>query len=200
VSGCNEQKPWAKPAQQLFAALRAELDREVLPVARRSPAQIDDDVEDPSAQRPDQLGLGKRRDLEMQAAHRSLGARARLVVLDEFVRDAGGDELAPRVGLGEVSARVGDARGADEPHAGKRQRTDVQFHCTRCPATDRTAPGAPAGVLPRSAATTCRVRSRQPVARKPNVAAKRAQSSSELAGRLAGAPNCAVVIGTTVGK
>ena len=86
-----------------------EFNRHVLAEAGRGAPQVHRDVEDAAAQHAHQLGLGVRRALEMQPAHRADLVGARPIVLHEVVRDAEGGEVAAAVGLGKGAAGVGEA-------------------------------------------------------------------------------------------
>ena len=57
--------------------------RNVAAEARRAPADIDRDIEDRTRRHAQQLGLGKRRDLEVESANDPFGCRQRMVVLYE---------------------------------------------------------------------------------------------------------------------
>ena len=78
--------------EELRPVLGRNLGGDVAAEGRRAAPQIDRDVEDAPARHPDQLGLGVRRGLEMQAADRARLRRARMIVLDEFEVDAGGGQ------------------------------------------------------------------------------------------------------------
>lgn len=59
----------------------------ILPIGGTAFADIDGKIEDRTAQHPHELGLRKRRLLEMQPAHHAL-LRARLVILHKIVRNS----------------------------------------------------------------------------------------------------------------
>ena len=114
--------------EQLIAAFGGKFDGRVAAVARGGAAQVDARVENAAGQHADELRLGKRRNLEMQAAHRAGRVRERLVVLHELMGNAGGCEVAPHVGLGEIAARIAEAWRADQFDFGKRQGANAQLH------------------------------------------------------------------------
>ena len=62
-----------------------KLDRDIFSERRRRAPDVHRDIEDAPAPDPDQLVLGERRDLEMQAAQRADGGGKGMVVLDEDV-------------------------------------------------------------------------------------------------------------------
>ncbi len=87
VSGCNVQKPWAKPGgtPELAAVFGREFGRDGLTIGRRPLADIDDDIEKRGGNAGDELALRVRIDLEMQPAHRAgLGGKGP-VVLDKGI-------------------------------------------------------------------------------------------------------------------
>ena len=113
----------------LVTGLGGKFDGPMPPIARRGAAQVDAGVENAAGQHADQLGLGKRRNLEVHPAHRTGCMRKRLVPLHEFIRDPGSSEIAPHVGLGEIAALIAEARRADEFDFGNREWANAQLHC-----------------------------------------------------------------------
>src|SRR5205814_8330995 len=69
--------------EKLVALRGAEHSRDVMPESWRTPANIDGNIEDRTGRDAQQLGLGERRGLEMQAAQHACAHRQRVIVLDK---------------------------------------------------------------------------------------------------------------------
>ena len=114
------------------AVAGGELDRDMLAEQGRGAAEVHRDVEDAPAQHAHQLGLGMRRALEMQAAHRAGLVGAGPVVLHELLRDAERGEVAPAVGLGKGPAGVREAPHLQEQRSRQWERAGGHISHTRC--------------------------------------------------------------------
>ena len=73
---------------KLVAGFSRQFCRNMLTVGGRAPPDVHCNIENPSPQHAYQLGLCRRRKLEMQPAQRARPFRAGLVVLDEAAGDA----------------------------------------------------------------------------------------------------------------
>src|SRR5260370_7959502 len=95
--GLQRTKAVGEPCrdQELLSRRLAQLDCQMLAVTSGRAPQIHDDIEDPPSQNANQLGLRERRNLEVQAADGSGGARPRLVILDQFVTDPRRAQIVP---------------------------------------------------------------------------------------------------------
>ncbi len=98
-------------------------------VGRRSPPDVDRDIEDRSGADPDELGLGGWRKLEMQAAHDAAIDRQRKILLHKRNLDPVLAQRRLAKDLGEETAQIvvadrpqllhfGDV-GRDDLHAGE---------------------------------------------------------------------------------
>jgi hypothetical protein len=98
-------------------------------VGRRAPADVDRDIEDRSGRNADELGLTRRRDLEMQTAHHPTVHRERMVFLDKSDIDAVLPQRILAKDLGKKTARVMVANRPYLFHFGDFGRNDL--HATR---------------------------------------------------------------------
>ena len=80
--------------------------RNMLTEGRRAASDIHGDIQNSPPQNGDQLGLGRRRKLEMQSAQRARPLGARLVVLDEAAGDANVVQVAAHESFAEPTAVV----------------------------------------------------------------------------------------------
>ncbi len=87
-----------------------------LAIGRRTDANIDNDIDDRAVKHAQELGLGVRRRLEMQAPHDAALARERVIVLHEFVDDTKFRVAAFAEGFREKTARIAIAFGRKEKH------------------------------------------------------------------------------------
>ena len=83
---------------------------------RASRPDVNGDVPDAAADDADELALGVRRALVVEAAQGALGG-SRVVVLDETLRDAVPGELRFLIGLHEEAAFVGEGLRLDDDEA-----------------------------------------------------------------------------------
>src|SRR6185312_5379237 len=93
---------------------RGELGAGPAAVGGRAEAKVDRDVPDPAAHAADQLRLGERRPLEVQAAQDAHRTGLGVVVLDEQVVDAERAQAGRIVGFGKPAALVCEALGLDQ--------------------------------------------------------------------------------------
>src|SRR5690606_34893877 len=108
--------------EELFAALGRQLGADPAAVGGRALADVHGHIVDRPAQHAHELGLGVRRDLEVQAAHRPSPGAEGLVVLHERAAHPGvGQDLAI-VGLREPAARIAVALGRDKQDVGDGER------------------------------------------------------------------------------
>ena len=99
---------------------------------RRAAAQVDGDVEHFAAQAVDELFLGLRRMLEVQAAHAAALRGVRVVDLRHRPAPAGLAQFVGAEDAREEAARVADRRAPHAHQAGERRRFDLQaFHVAR---------------------------------------------------------------------
>ena len=89
----------------------------------------------------DQLGLGERGDLVVQAAHGAGADGQRMVVLHELVGDAGRGKGPAAVGLREEAAIVAEPVRHDEPDLRDRQWSDRDRHDAPCACRGPYRPG-----------------------------------------------------------
>ena len=99
--------------EELAARVCVKLKGGMLAKGRRRAAQIDRDVKDAARKNADELGLGVRGNLEMQAADRADMDRKRLVILAESNRKRLG-----RPSLGKPAAAVREAARRDKLEVG----------------------------------------------------------------------------------
>ena len=84
-------------------------------ISRRAPAQVDNDVEYRPARHTHQLVLGEGRCLKMQAAHRSLISRVRVVILHEVDVDPSCNKCLFVVRLGKEATLITVLPGDSAP-------------------------------------------------------------------------------------
>ena len=111
---------------------------------RRAAAQVDRDIEDLAAQAVNELFLGMRRTLEMQAADAAALCRPGVVDLRHRRLPAGIAQLVGAEDARQKAARVAEARAAHALQAGERGVLDDEaVHGARPESVPRSAP-APA--------------------------------------------------------
>src|SRR5580698_6119469 len=64
----------------------------------------------------------------MQSAYCAFVARLRLVILNEFVGNAGAGEIKTLIRFGKTAPQIGDDLHVDQFNAGNRYGTDTEFH------------------------------------------------------------------------
>ena len=117
--------------QQLVPAIARDFYAGPATEARRALANVDRDIEDRTANDPDQLRLSTWRHLEVKPAQRAGKCRKRVVVLDEGQIDTGLGErpLVPR--LGKEAAVVTILRRDDLEHTFKSERSRYDWTFTQ---------------------------------------------------------------------
>jgi hypothetical protein len=113
--------------EEPFSAISGQHGSGVFAIARRTPADIDGDVENRTRRHLHQLGLGEWRDLEMQPSDDIGAVRVGAIFLHEVNLDpvAGEDVLSKR--LGKEATRVAVTHRPDQQDVGKRGFKDQ--HC-----------------------------------------------------------------------
>lgn len=106
------QETWRHP--ELRPIVRREFDRQVSTISRRATADVDGDVEDRPARDPDELSLGARRFLLVEAANGSLRWGYRMIVLHQrHLACMRAEKVAPER-LREEPARIAEASRDNE--------------------------------------------------------------------------------------
>ena len=100
--------------KELLALFGIEPHRHMLAIGRRRAPEVDRHVEDCPLQHPNQLGLRKRSDLEMQSPHGPNLRRERLVVLHHGIRHAGCRQHVRPIRLRKPATIVAKPRRTDE--------------------------------------------------------------------------------------
>src|SRR5215470_7739055 len=114
--------------EKLLATLTAQLDGNMLSKTRRRAAKIDRYIENTPAQDTDQLRLGERRPLKVQAANGSCLPRTRLIVLHEIAVESSRGKVRALKRLAKVASGIGNSRGPDQLDVWDCQGMYVQLH------------------------------------------------------------------------
>lgn len=105
----EHREPMRKPArdEELAVVLSGEFDGEPLSEGLTLVTEVNSDIKDGALGAADELGLRKRRTLEMQSTHHTVG-RTRLVVLYELGRDTGIKITLTVIRLNKISAGIAE--------------------------------------------------------------------------------------------
>ena len=125
--GLERAKPMGKPFRdkQLIALGAVQHDRDMMAVSRRALPDIDRDIEDRTGGDPHQLGLARRRGLEMQPPHDAAIDRQGMVFLHERDIDAVFPQQLLAKNLRKKAARIDAADRPDLLHLGNGGGNDL---------------------------------------------------------------------------